>query len=116
MAMSSKPIWDEPSSPMDTPAWDPQILMFAREYWLMRIWSKARVRKAAKVETKGILPRIDRPSALPIIFCSAIYISKKRSGYFNLNISEYVELLTSASSTTIFGNFGYILSSAVPYA
>jgi len=46
----------------------------------MRIWSKARVRKAAKVETKGILCLEERPSAAPTMFCSATYISKNRSG------------------------------------
>jgi hypothetical protein len=55
------------------------MLEFA--YWPMRIWSKALVRKAAKLETKGIFPRLARPCAAPTMFCSAMYISKKRSGY-----------------------------------
>ncbi len=76
MAMSSSPIWEGPSSPMETPAWEPANLMLAFEYRLIRIWSKALVKKAAKVETKGIFPRLDRPTAVPTIFCSAIYISK----------------------------------------
>ena len=60
----------------------------------MRIWSCARDQNAAKVETNGTLPRRDSPSATPTIFCSAIYISKKRSGCASLNVSAPVELLT----------------------
>ena len=80
MAKSSRPIWDGPSSPMETPAWDPQNFRLGSEYWLMRTWSKAREKKAAKVETKGILPRVARPSPAPTMFCSAMYISKNCLG------------------------------------
>jgi len=76
MARSSRPIWEGPSSPMETPAWDPQNLRLGSEYWLMRIWSKAREKKAAKVERQGILPRVARPRPAPTMFCSAMYISK----------------------------------------
>ena len=61
--------------------------MFASEYRLMRIWSKARVKNAAKVETNGILPRRASPSATPTMFCSAMNISKKRSGWACSKIS-----------------------------
>jgi len=37
-------------------------------------------KNAENVETKGIFPARENPSAVPTIFCSAIYISKKRSG------------------------------------
>src|SRR5208337_172011 len=114
--MSSRPIWEGPSCPIETPAWDPQNFMFDSEYWVILIWSKARVRNAAKVETKGIFPLQAKPNAEPTIFCSAMYISKNRSGKASLNTSAYVELLTSASSTTISGNWGNILFKALPYA
>src|SRR5208283_5031082 len=116
IAMSSRPIGEGPSCPMDTPAWEPQNLMFDSEYWIILIWSKARVKNAAKVDTKGIFPLQAKPNAEPTIFCSAMYISKNRSGKAFLNSSEYVELLTSPSSTTISGNCGNILFRALPYA
>ena len=56
MAMSSKPICDGPSSPMLTPTCEPTSLTFAIEIPATRIWSKARVRKQAKVEANGTLP------------------------------------------------------------
>ena len=34
------------------------------------------------------MPRSDRPSAVPTMFCSAMNISKNRSGYFAWNISR----------------------------
>src|SRR5216117_427147 len=40
------------------------------------------------------------PTAAATIFCSAMYISKKRSGATFFTSSECVELLTSASSVT----------------
>src|SRR3989344_1462018 len=86
--ISSRPIWDGPSSPIDTPACEPTNFMLALEYAAIRIWSCARDQNAAKVEAKGIFPLFESPIATPTIFCSAIYISKKRSGYLSLKISE----------------------------
>ena len=114
MAMSSRPICEGPSSPIDTPACEPTNLMFAAEYWLMRIWSNARVQNAEKVEANGTLPRQDNPKATLAMFCSAIYISKNRSGCSSLNRSARVELLTSPSRLTICGYLGNRRFSALP--
>ena len=61
MARSSRPIWDGPSSPMLTPTCEPQSLMFDTEYPAIRIWSWARVRKAANVAMNGMKPLAARP-------------------------------------------------------
>ena len=76
MARSSRPICDGPSSPMLTPACEPQRWIVALLTDAMRIKSKARVKKAAKVEQNGRLPNTARPTAAPTICCSAINISK----------------------------------------
>ena len=47
----------------------------------MRMKSWARVRKAAKVEANGLYPRTPSPVAAPMSCCSAMNISKKRSGW-----------------------------------
>ena len=99
---------------METPACEPTILRFAAEYGLIRIWSKARVRKAANVETKGSLPRQASPTAALTMFCSAMYISKKRSGCASLNVAALVELLTSPSRLTSPGNAGKMRTRALP--
>ena len=50
---------------MDTPQWEPQRLMLLSEMAAMRIWSKARVKKAAKVLQKGtVLSRVAQPMAM----------------------------------------------------
>ena len=50
---------------MDTPQWEPQWLMLLSEMAAMRIWSKARVKKAAKVLQKGtVLSRVAQPTAM----------------------------------------------------
>src|SRR3989344_4417572 len=116
IAISSSPIWEAPSSPIDTQAWEPAHTMCAPAYCAIRIWSYARERKAEKVEMNGILPRRHIPSATPAIFCSAMNISKKSIGYAFLKPSAYVELLTSASKTAMCGYFARILVSALPYA
>ena len=79
-ARSSTAIWDGPSSPIDTPACDPQRRRSARPIAAMRIWSYARVRNAPNVAAKAIFPSACRPVCAPIIVCSAMYIWKKRSG------------------------------------
>ena len=56
------------------------------------------MKKAANVEANGRLPKTPRPTAAPSNCCSAMNISKKRSGYAFLNSSACVELDTSASS------------------
>lgn len=57
--------WPWFNSPMDTPEWEPQRLMLLSEIAAMRIWSKARVKKAAKVLQKGtVLLRVAQPTAM----------------------------------------------------
>src|SRR5258708_4705772 len=65
IAMSSNPICDDPSSPIETPACDPTNFIFASDNRAMRTWSKAQVRNAANVETNGSLPNLDNPNATP---------------------------------------------------
>ena len=76
-AMSSSAIWDGPSSPMDTPAWDPLRTSFAREIAPMRTKSYARDRNAEKVDTNGVQrPPTCIPTAAATSCCSAMNISK----------------------------------------
>lgn len=50
---------------METPQWEPQRLMLLSEMAAMRIWSKARVKKAAKVLQKGtVRSRVAQPTAM----------------------------------------------------
>src|SRR6185503_9514294 len=56
-ARSSRAIWDGPSSPIETPAWDPANLTFSPEIPVIRAKSLARERKQANVEGNGIAPR-----------------------------------------------------------
>ena len=88
MDISSRPICEGPSGPIETPQCEPTIFRFGAEYWAIRNWSNPRVKKAAKVEAKGINPSFAIPSAVVIIFCSAINISKYLSGNFLANFSE----------------------------
>ena len=48
----------------------------------------------------GILPHVASPAAVPIIFCSAIPISKNLSGNFLAKILVLVAADKSASNTT----------------
>ena len=79
-ARSSSAICEGPSSPIDTPACDPQRRRSARPIAAIRIWSYARVRNAPNVAAKAIFPSAYRPVCAPIIVCSAMYIWTKRSG------------------------------------
>ena len=90
--------------------------MFACEIAAMRMKSYARVMNAANVEAKGTSPRTCIPTAAATICCSAMYISKKRSGATFLKSSACVELLTSASSTTMSARARPSAASASPYA
>ncbi len=38
----------------------------------IRMWSNARVKNAANVDTNGILPQAAKPTAVPTMFCSAM--------------------------------------------
>ena len=58
---------------MDTPQWDPEKLTLVCDTAPMRIWSKARDRKAANVLTKATeRSRHVAPMATPVRFCSAM--------------------------------------------
>src|SRR3989344_4274071 len=71
-AISSRPICEAPSSPIDTPACEPQNAMWDFDIAAILSWSWALVRKAAKVETKGEKSLASRPRDIETIFCSAI--------------------------------------------
>ena len=75
-AMSSSAICDGPSSPIETPACEPESRMSAREIAAMRTKSYARERNAANVEANGTQPRTCMPTAAATICCSAMNISK----------------------------------------
>ena len=55
----------------------------------------------ANVLTNGIFPQVASPAAVPIIFCSAIPISKNLFGNFLAKILVLVADDKSASKTTI---------------
>ena len=65
--------------------------------------SNPRVRKAPNVPAKETLPIAWRPTAVPNMFCSPMYISKKRPGAAFWKSSVWVEFATSPSSTTMSG-------------
>ena len=62
------------------------------------------------------MPRRDMPAATPTMFCSAMNISKNRSGCVFSSFSENVEILVSPSSATIRSFFSTSFTSASPYA
>ncbi len=70
---------------------------------LVLIWSYALpAANTANVLAYGIFPHVAIPAAVPIIFCSAIPISKNLSGNFSANSFVFVAFDRSASNTTIF--------------
>ena len=75
-AMSSSAICDGPSSPIETPACEPQSENVARLIAAMRTKSYARERKAANVDANGRQPTAWSPTAAATSCCSAMYISK----------------------------------------
>src|SRR6266545_7982717 len=115
-AMSSSAICDGPSSPIETPACEPASLRFARLIADMRMKSYAREKKAANVDEKAFQPRACSPTAAASSCCSAMYISKYRSGCALAKISANVELLTSPSSATTSPRAAPRAASASPYA
>ncbi len=72
IARSSRPICDGPSSPIETPACEPESRRFARLIAAIRTKSYARVKKAANVAANATLPSTCMPTAMPIMFCSAM--------------------------------------------
>ena len=75
-AKSSSAICDGPSSPIETPACEPESRRLARDTAAMRTKSYARDRNAANVDANGTQLRTWRPTAVAIICCSAMYCSK----------------------------------------
>jgi len=75
-AMSSSAICDGPSSPIETPACEPDSRKFAREIAAIRMKSYARVRNAANVDENGTQPRTCTPTAAATFRCSAMNIAK----------------------------------------
>src|SRR3989344_9551963 len=118
IAISSKPICDAPSSPIDTPQCEPHTVRFALEIALMRSWSCARERNEANVDANTLWPFDERPRDMEIMFCSAMKHSTNclLVCTFNLTFSANVELLTSASSTRVLEFDCAILCKAKPYA
>ena len=91
MAISSSPICEGPSSPIDTPQCDPAYLIVTPEIAAIRMWSNARLRKAANVDTKGIFPHAaktnrspyhillgDKALEVPILMCGKKLLRKGR--------------------------------------
>ena len=72
----------------------------AREIAAMRTKSYERLMNAAKVDANGFQPSTCIPTAAATICCSAMNISKNRSGCALPKISAYVEFETSPSSAT----------------
>ncbi len=99
---------------MLTPQCEPLTFRLAREIAAIRIWSNARVRKQAKVDTKGILPHTPSPTPAPTMFCSAMKPSTYWLGHASLNRSANVEFFTSPSIATITGFSLPSLASASP--
>ena len=75
-ARSSSAICDGPSSPIETPACEPDNAILAREIAPMRTKSYARERNAANVDANGVQPRTCMPIAAATSCCSAMNISK----------------------------------------
>src|SRR3990170_5054203 len=69
----------------------------------MRICSNRPITKQAKLQIKGILPARAIPAPVPTMFPSAMPKSKNRPGYFLAKYSVMVDLLRSASKTTMSG-------------
>jgi len=65
---------------------------------------------------KGIFPAKAKPAAVEAIFCSAMPISKCRSGNSAWNITDWVDFPKSASSVTMSWNFFPRATKAEPYA
>jgi len=61
------------------------------------------MRKAAKLEAKGIIPPAARPAAIEHMFASAMPTSKNRSLNLFPNSPVWVDLARSASRTTMRG-------------
>ena len=74
------------------------------------------MRNAANVDANGLQPSTWSPTAAATICCSAMYISKYRSGCAFAKISANVEFDTSPSRTTTSPRAAPSAASASPYA
>ena len=68
----------------------------------------------AKLLTKGILPIVDKPAAMPVMLHSAIPQSICLSGYAFLNTPVLVAAARSASNTTRLGYSAPSSTNALP--
>ena len=116
IARSSSAICEGPSSPIEIPAWDPERQNVAREIAAIRMKSYAREWKAANDDANTRRPRAWSPTAAAAICCSAMYISKNRSGWAALKISANVEFETSPSTATTSPRAAPTAAIASPYA
>ena len=101
---------------METPACDPMSLRFARLMAAILMKSCARAQNAANVAANGTQPRACMPRAAAAICCSAMNISKNRSGCWRAKSCVRVESLTSPSSTTTSGRAAPSAARAAPNA
>jgi len=82
---------------------------------VLRTCSQARpLAKMPNVLAKGTLPLRASPAATPIMFASAMPMSKKRPGNFSAKSLVRVDFDRSASSTTISGCVSPSSASALP--
>ena len=72
--------------------------------------------KQAKLLSHGTRPQVVMPAATPIMFCSAMPISRKRLGRSRETLSALVELAKSPSSTYTRGSRSMSSMSASPKA
>ena len=72
VARSSSAICDGPSSPIDTPACEPQSRRSARPMAPIRTKSVARVKNAPNVAENATFPSACMPICAPTIVCSAM--------------------------------------------
>src|SRR5207249_7136553 len=78
-ARSSSAICDGPSSPISTPACEPQRRMLASEIAAIRMKSYARERKAAKVDAKD--RKSTRLNSSHVSISYAVFCLKKKNKY-----------------------------------
>ena len=72
LARSSSAICDGPSSPIETPACEPQSRRSARPIAPIRMKSLARVKNAPNVAENATLPSACNPICAPTMVCSAM--------------------------------------------
>src|SRR3989344_651099 len=82
------------------PECEPVNFILEKEYCAILIKSWALLKKAEKVAKNGLSPIAEKPTAMPVMFCSAIKDWKALLGKRSKKYSVIVEFLTSPSITT----------------